>query len=125
MFLKIPQNPQENTCATVFFFSIKLQSGHLQLYYKRDSDAERNILRNTFYRTPPVAATLVRKIFRIQHNWTPPVAKWQAGLNLQILLKIKSNKVILNFFSNVSARVTNTRLHMWYVDFSIFSGNLV
>ena len=36
VFLKIPQNSQENTCARVSFL-MKLQASGLQLYEKRDS----------------------------------------------------------------------------------------
>ena len=36
MFLEIPQNWQENTCAWVSFL-VKVQARGLQIYYKRDS----------------------------------------------------------------------------------------
>ena len=38
MFLKISQNPKENTCVGVSFL-IKLQAWKLQFYLKRDPDA--------------------------------------------------------------------------------------
>ena len=61
-FLKILQNPQENTCARVSFL-IKFQTLFLQLYLKTDSTQVFacgfcKIFKNTFfYRTPPVAAS--------------------------------------------------------------------
>ena len=38
VFLKISPNSQENTCAGVSYFLIKVQAWGLQLYEKRDSD---------------------------------------------------------------------------------------
>ena len=66
VFLKISQNSQENTCAGVSFL-IKLQKSGLQHYLKRDSSTGEfcKIFNNTFfYRTPPVAASVIDH----QHN---------------------------------------------------------
>ena len=57
VFLRIPQNSQEITCARVSFL-IKFQASGLQFYEKRDSGAGvflwilRNLQEGSFYRTP-------------------------------------------------------------------------
>ena len=63
MFLEISQNSQENTCARVPFFFVKMQAWGLQFYKKETlvpvfSCEFYEISKTTFsYRTPPVAAS--------------------------------------------------------------------
>ena len=73
MFLEISQNSQKNTCARVLFL-IKLQTEACNFIKKETltkvfSSEFCEVFKNTFsYRTFPVAASVVNKIFRKMWN---------------------------------------------------------
>ena len=96
MFLKISENPQENTCVRVSFL-IKLYAWGPQLYQKRGSCKFWEIFKNSFfYRTPSAAAS--------EHNksiWKVCEAVAQRYSVKKVFLEISQNSQ-----ENTCARVS-------------------
>ena len=109
MFLEILQNSQENTCARVSF-SIKLQPSGLRpaTSLKKETLAQvfsrkfREISKNTFYRTPPVAAS--------------NTSIWLEKNNICCSLDERSlpESIIFKWYSTVQTKFWSSRSQMFF-----------
>ena len=131
VFLKISQNPQENTCARVSFL-IKLQASaclhqasgirHVCNFIKKQILAQVfscefcEIFKNTiFYRTPPVAASELHYSFDWDYIWI----NWRPNFFLLLLLFWNKFETIRLYYKKDNQKFKHFRITKKCLNFGI------